>query len=71
MGPHGVNVADRVHGRDSAEIEWVVDDRHEEVRSADHGLIVVDSIHRSIVACIEADQQAGVLVLKRNPLKDL
>ncbi len=57
---HGVHVADGVGSRNAAEIEWIVDDRHEEVGGADDADAVANVVHRRIVAGFIADQQARI-----------
>lgn len=57
---HGVHVADGVGGGDTAEIERIVDDRHEEVGGADDADAVADVVHRRVVTGFIADQQARI-----------
>ena len=54
---HRVDIADRVGGGDAAEVERVVDDRHEEVGGGDQRLLVVELVHRGVVGGFDADQQ--------------
>jgi selenide,water dikinase len=57
LGPHGVDVRDGVGGGDAAEVERIVDDRHEEVRGGDDAGVVVDLPDGGVVAGVCADQQ--------------
>ncbi len=54
---HRVHVADRVGGGDAAEVERVVDDRHEEVGRGHQRLLVVQAVHRRVVRRLVADQR--------------
>ena len=58
---HGVDVAERVHHGDGAEIVGVVDDRREEVDRLNHGQVVRQAIDGSVVARVEPDEQIIVL----------
>ena len=59
--PHGVDVAERVHRRDSAEVVGVVDDRWEEIDRLDYGQVVRQAVDGRIVARVEPDEQVIVL----------
>jgi hypothetical protein len=54
---HRVDVRDGIGCRDRAEIEGVVDDRHEEVGRRDDRLRVIDPVDRRVVRRLDADQQ--------------
>ena len=54
---HRVDVRDRVRCGDAAEVERIVDDRHEEVGGRDDRLLVVQPIHRRVVGRFDADEQ--------------
>ena len=56
---HRVDVADRVGRGDAAEVERVVDDRHEEVGGRDQRLLVVEPVDRGVVGGLDADHQLG------------
>ena len=71
LGAHRIDVADRVDGRDAAEVERIVHNRHEEVRRADDGLIVVDAIDGRVIACVVAHEQPRVARLSRHALENL
>ncbi len=46
---HGVDITDGVGSGDAAEIEWVVDNRHEEVGGADYALLGVKAKYGSVI----------------------
>ena len=54
---HGVDIRERVGRGDAAELERVVDDRHEEIGGRDHGLTVVEAVDGGVVRGLGADQQ--------------
>ena len=54
---HGIDVGNRVGRGDAAEIERIVDDGREEIGGGDDGLLVVELVHRRVVAGFDADQQ--------------
>ena len=56
---HGVHVRNGIGRGDGAEVEGIVDDRHEEVRRRDNRLVFADAVHRRIVAGLDPDQQIG------------
>ncbi len=56
---HRVDVGERIRGSDTAELEGVIDDRHEEIRGRDHRLGLVELIDRSVVGGLGTDQQCG------------
>ena len=45
---------------DGAEVEWIVDDRHEEVGRRNDRLILADAIDRRVIAILDADEQIGM-----------
>ena len=57
LAAHGVDVGDGVGGGDAAEVEGVVDHRHEEVGGGDDAGVVVELPHRGVVGGLGADQQ--------------
>ena len=57
LAAHGVDVGDRVGGGDAAEVERVVDDRHEEVGGGDQRLLVVELVDGGVVGGLDAHQQ--------------
>ena len=54
---HRIDVADGVGRGDAAEVERVVDDRHEEVGGGDQRLLVVELIDGRVVGGLDAHQQ--------------
>jgi hypothetical protein len=54
---HGIDVGQRIGRRDAAEIEGVIDDRHEEIGRRDQGLVVVELVDGRVIAGLDADQQ--------------
>ena len=54
---HRIDVGDRVGRGDGAEVERVVDDRHEEVGRRDDRLVLVDPVDGGVVGGLDADQQ--------------
>ena len=56
---HRVDVADRVGRGDAAEVERIVDDRHEEVGGRDQRLLVVELVDGGVVGGLDADHQLG------------
>ena len=60
---HRVNIGDRIRCGDAAEVERIVDDRHEEIGGRDDRLLVVQPIHRRVVGRFDADEQ----FLRHNP----
>src|SRR5471032_1270789 len=48
--PHGVDVADCVGGSNTAEVEGIIDNRHEKIGGGDHAALVIDGVHRRVVA---------------------
>ena len=56
-GAHRIDVADRVRRRDAAEVERIVDDRHEEVGRRDQRLLVVELVDRGVVRGLDADEK--------------
>ena len=68
---HRIDVADRVGGGDAAEVERVVDDRHEEVGGGDQRLLVVELVDGGVVGGLDADQQLLGHRHRRRALEDL
>ncbi len=60
LAPHGVDVGERVGGRDRAELEGVVDDRREEVDGLHERQVGRDTEHPGVVGGRGADQQIRV-----------
>ena len=56
-GPHGVDVGDRVGGRDRTEKVRVVNDWREEVDCLRDCLIAADSKHRGVIAGAMTDEK--------------
>ncbi len=56
---HRVQIRQGIGGGDTAEVERVVDDRHEEIGGGDDCLALIEAVHRSVVAGLAADQQFG------------
>ena len=56
-GAHRIDVRQRVGCGDGAEVEWVIDDRHEKIGRGDNRLAVVEPIDGGIVRRFDADQQ--------------
>jgi len=54
---HRVHVGDRIRRGDGAEVERVVDDRHEEIGRRNNRLRVIDLVHGGVVARLDADEQ--------------
>ena len=59
LSAHRVDVGERVGRGDAAEVERVVDHRHEEVGGRDDAGLVVEPPHRRVVAGLRSDQQTG------------
>ena len=57
LAAHRVDVGQRVGRGDAAEVERIVDDRHEEVGRRDDRLLVVELVDGGIVGGVVADQQ--------------
>ncbi|CCK02251.1 GCN5-related N-acetyltransferase [Cronobacter sakazakii 701] len=67
---HRVDVADGVGRSDTAKIERVVHDGHEEIRGADNARAVAEIVHRRVVARFVADKQVGVDKLRLIAVQD-
>jgi hypothetical protein len=67
---HRIDIADRIHCGDRAEVEGVVHDRHEKIRRADQRILLIEGIDRRVVACVVSDEQPGVRRLAWNSLKN-
>ncbi len=57
LAAHRIDVGDGVGGGDRAEIERIVDDRHEEIGGRDDRLRVVQAIHRRVIARLDSDEE--------------
>jgi len=57
---HGIDVGQCVGGGDAPEVMRVIHDWHEEIRGGDNRLLVVQFVHRGIVAGFGADEQRRV-----------
>ncbi|KAG1255824.1 hypothetical protein G6F66_014876 [Rhizopus arrhizus] len=64
-------VRQRVGRSDAAEVERVVDDRHEEIGGGDDRLAIIEAIHRRVVAGLTPDQQFGRRGKRRNSTQQL
>jgi hypothetical protein len=54
---HCIDVRERVGGGNAAEVGGVVDDGRKEIGGGDDRLLVVQAVHRGVVARFDADQQ--------------
>src|SRR5690606_40525164 len=59
LAAHRIDVGDGVGGGDAAEVERVVDDRHEEIGGGDQRLLVVEPVDRGVVGGLDAHEQFG------------
>ena len=59
LAPHRIDVGKGVGRGDTAEVERIVDHRHEEVGGRDDAGLVVKPPYRGVVAGLRADQEAG------------
>ena len=59
---HGVDIAQRVGGRNLAEDVGVVDDGRKEIDRLDERQLGRELIHAGVVGCIEADQHVGIML---------
>ena len=59
LGAHGVDVAERVGGRDGPKPVGVVDDRRKEVDGLHDGLGVIEAVDGGVIGRAKADQQVG------------
>src|SRR5690606_23814283 len=64
IAAHGVDVTDGIGGGNAAEVEGVVDNRHEEVGSGYHAPFFIQGINRRIVAGGVAYPQPRIEVLR-------
>lgn len=64
VAAHGVDIADGVGRGDTAEIEGVVDDRHEEIGGGDHPALLVEGVDSRVVARGVADPELRIEVLR-------
>ena len=54
---HRVHIRQCVRGRDAAEVERIIDDRHEKIGGRHQGLVLAELIHGGIVGALQTDQQ--------------
>ena len=59
---HGINIAERVGGRNLAEGVWIVDNGREEVDRLHERQLGRELIHAGVVGFIEANQHVRVIV---------
>ena len=65
---HGVDVGQRVRGRDATPVVGVIDDRREEVDRAEHGHpVAVEADRGRVVTRIESDQQQSRWTRRQGP----
>jgi len=57
LAAHGVHIRDGVGRGNAAEVERIIDDGREEIGGGDDGLLVVQAIHRRVVAGFGTHQQ--------------
>ncbi len=57
VAAHRIDIGDRVGRGDRAEIERIVDDRHEKIGRRDDRLTLVQLVDRRIVGRLDADEQ--------------
>ena len=57
---HGIHVGQGIGRRDAAEIDRIIDNRHEKIGGGDDRLMFVQAVHRRIIAGFGADQQIGM-----------
>jgi hypothetical protein len=62
---HGIDVAQRVRGRDLSEVVGVVDDRREEVGGEDERASLVDAIEGGVIGCLAPTSTLGSTTLGR------
>ena len=65
VGAHGVNVVEGVGRGDLTVLERVIDGGGEEVERLHDRLVGVEPIHGRIVGLVQADQQLGMLMLRK------
>ena len=53
---HGVDIRNGIGRRDAPEVVWIVDYGCKKIRGGNDGLVVVQAIHRRVVAGLDADQ---------------
>ncbi|RMS11946.1 hypothetical protein ALP75_200600 [Pseudomonas syringae pv. actinidiae] len=70
IAAHRIDVADRIGRGDAAEVERVIDDRHEEVGGRDYAALVVQRVNRCIVTRGITDPEFRVQVLRAAAGKD-
>ena len=71
LAAHRVDVGQRIGRGDAAEVERVVDDRHEEVGGGDDRLLVVELVDGGVVGGVVADQQVGKERQRRAALEQI
>ena len=59
---HGIYITQRIGGSNLSEDVWVVDDGGEEIYSLDERQLRRELIHTSVVGCVEADQDIGIVL---------
>ncbi len=57
---HGVNIAERIGGRDLAEGEGIVDDRREKIYGLNKRKLLADQIHPGVVVGAEANEYVRI-----------
>ena len=63
---HGVDIAQRIGGRDTPIRERVVDHGSEEVDRLHQRLVGMDTIHAGVILGLKADQQILMLLLRQS-----
>jgi len=71
LASHGVDVRESVGRGDAAEVEGIIDDRHEEVGGRHHRLLGVEPPDGGVVAGFSPDQQIGERPRRRRVSQDL
>jgi hypothetical protein len=60
LGTHRIDIRDRVGRGNPAEIERIIDDRHEEIGGGDDAQVLIHLPHRCIIAGLGADEKLPV-----------
>ncbi len=63
IAAHRVDVADRIGRGDAAEVERVIDNRHEKIGGRHHTTLGIDRIHRRVITRGVADPEFRIEVL--------
>jgi hypothetical protein len=71
LAAHRVDIGERVGRGDAAEVERIVDDRHEEIGRRDDRLLVVELVDGGIVGGVVADEQIGKRRQRRGALEQV